>query len=137
MKRGIRIRRNLLGQMVEHAQRERLGECCGLLAGCEGVITHASPAENVASDPERNYEISPTEIVRLMREFRTEGLEFLGIYHSHPTGENWPSPRDIELAYYSEAVYVILSPRPGARKPIRAFSIQEGSVTELEFETLA
>ncbi|HXW61399.1 MAG TPA: M67 family metallopeptidase [Candidatus Acidoferrales bacterium] len=137
MNRGIRIRHDLLGQMVEHAQREPRGECCGLLAGCEGVITHVSPAENVASDPERSYEISPAEIVRLMREFRTQGLEFLGIYHSHPTGENWPSPRDIELAYYSEAVYVILSPRRDAQKPIRAFSIREGSVTEIELETLA
>ena len=40
-----------------------------------------------------------------MREMRAAGLELLGIYHSHPNGENEPSPRDVELAYYPEAAY--------------------------------
>jgi len=135
MNSRIQIRRDLFEQLLEHAEREPLGECCGLLAGERGVITLAIPAKNVASDPAKNYEIEPSEIVRMMREFRTRGLDFLGIYHSHPTGENRPSARDIELAYYSEAVYVILSPRADALRPVRAFSIRDGSVTELEWET--
>ncbi len=44
-----------------------------------------------------------------MREIRAAGLELLGIYHSHPTGENKPSARDIERAYYPEAAYFIVS----------------------------
>ena len=98
------------------------------------MITHVFPAENVATDPAKNYEIAPSEIFRMMREFRAAGLEFLGIYHSHPNGENQPSARDIELAYYSEEVYFILSPRPDAAKPLRAFSIRDGRATELEIE---
>jgi len=69
-----------------------------------------------------------------MRESRAAGLEFLGIYHSHPNGENAPSARDIELAYYSEEAYFILSSRPDAAKPVRAFSIREGRATELKIE---
>ncbi len=120
--------------MTEHAERESTRECCGLLAGRSGVITHLFRAENVAVDPTRNYEIAPKEIVRLMREFRRKGLELLGVYHSHPNGENEASPRDIELAYYSEAAYFILSPLPHAGKPVRAFSIRDGKATELEIE---
>ncbi len=109
-----------------------------MLAGQDGVITQAFPAKNVAADPVRNYEIAPKEIVRLMREFRERRLEFLGVYHSHP---NWmeanePSPKDIALAYYSEAIYFIVSPRPYAISPVRAFSIQDGRVTELEIQVL-
>ena len=69
-----------------------------------------------------------------MREFRATGLDFLGIYHSHPHGENKPSPRDIELAYYSEETYFIISPQPDAPKPVRAFSIRDGRAAELEIE---
>ena len=69
-----------------------------------------------------------------MRRFRASGVEFLGIYHSHPRGENKPSARDIELAYYSEEVYLIISPQPDASKPVRAFSIRDGRTTELEIE---
>ena len=98
------------------------------------MITRAFPAANVAANPVKAYEIAPREIVRLMREFRERKLGFLGIYHSHPNTENVPSARDIELAYYSEAAYFIVTPRPYAEKPIRAFSIRDGEVKELEIE---
>jgi desampylase len=111
-------------------------ECCGLLAGRKGVITLAFPADNIASDPSKNYEIAPADIIRLMREFRAAGLDFLGIYHSHPNGENEPSARDVELAYYSEKIYCIVSPRPDAAKPVRAFSIRDGRAEELEIKVL-
>jgi proteasome lid subunit RPN8/RPN11 len=51
------------------------------------------------------------DLFRLMREIRAAGEEFVGIYHSHPAGENRPSARDLELAYYPEVAYVIVSPR--------------------------
>ncbi len=97
-------------------------------------MTRAFSGENIASDPAKNYEIAPQEIIRLMREFRASSLEFLGIYHSHPNGDNKPSARDIELAYYSEETYLVISPQPDAPKPVRAFSIRDGRATELEIE---
>lgn len=122
--------------MMEHARREPAKECCGLLAGRDGVITHVFPAVNVAADPAKGYEIAPKGIVAMIREFRERKLEFLGIYHSHPNGKNEPSARDIELAYYSEAIYFIVSPMADAPKPVRAFSIRDGGVTELDIEVL-
>ena len=132
----IRILGVTLATVESYARRDPNRECCGLLAGREGVITHVFPAENVATDPAKSYEIAPREIFRLMREFRAAGLEFLGIYHSHPNGENVPSPRDIELAYYSEEAYFIISPLPNAPRPVRAFSIRDGGVTELQISTV-
>ena len=128
MKRAVRSRRKVYGQLLEHARRQPHRECCGILAGQEGLITQAFPAKNVAADPVRNYEIAPKEIVRLMGELRKRRLEFLGIYHSHPNwlDTNEPSPKDIALAYYSEAIYFIVTPRPYATTPIRAFSIRDG-----------
>jgi proteasome lid subunit RPN8/RPN11 len=71
-----------------------------------------------------------------MREVRAAALELVGIYHSHPTGKNEPSPRDIELAYYPDTAYVIISPEVGDAQPVRAFSIREGRATQLNFETV-
>ncbi len=132
----IQIRNEICEELTRRARCEPLRECCGLLAGRDGVITHVYPAENVAADPARNYELAPKEIVRLLREFRAQGLEFLGIYHSHPNSDNKPSPRDIELAYYSEAAYFILSPRPDAANPVRVFTIRDGRATELEIQVV-
>jgi proteasome lid subunit RPN8/RPN11 len=130
----IRIRQAALDKLQIHCESSPKSEQCGLLAGRAGVISQAFPCGNVASNPATSYEIAPREIIRLMREFRATGLEFLGIYHSHPNGENKPSPRDIELAYYSEETYFIISPRPDAPQPVRAFSIRDGRAAELEIE---
>jgi proteasome lid subunit RPN8/RPN11 len=138
VKRAIRSRRRVFGQLLEHARGQPHRECCGILAGQRDVITRAFPAKNVAADPVRNYVITHEEIVRLLGEFRERRLEFLGIYHSHPNwlDANEPSPKDIALAYYSKAIYFIVTPRPYATTPVGAFSIEDGCVTELEIQVL-
>lgn len=125
-----------MGELCEHAKKEPARECCGLLAGRDSLITNSFPTPNVAADPAKGYEIAPKELVQLMREFRDGGLEFLGIYHSHPKTDNAPSPRDIEQAYYSEETYFIVSPLPDWPRPVRAFSIRDGRATELEIEVV-
>ena len=91
------------------------------------------PAANALASP-TEYEIAPEELFRWMREIHSRGLELLGIYHSHPTGENRPSRRDIERAYYPDTPYLILSPQPDAPQPIRAFSIRDGRSSEVVIE---
>jgi proteasome lid subunit RPN8/RPN11 len=118
--------------MVECAQKNPAEECCGLLAGRDGVIARMFQATNASSRRATAYEIAPEELFALMRQIRAAGLELLGIYHSHPAGENAPSAADVERAYYSDAAYFILSPRREARNPIRAFSIRDGRVSELD-----
>jgi proteasome lid subunit RPN8/RPN11 len=129
----IRIRREILASLLDQARREPNVECSGLAGGREGAITRAFPAPNALASATA-YEIAPEDLFRLMREIRAAGLELLGIYHSHPTGENKPSARDIERAYYPDAAYFILSPRKDAPKPVRAFSIRGGRASELEIQ---
>ncbi|HVA16442.1 MAG TPA: M67 family metallopeptidase, partial [Candidatus Dormibacteraeota bacterium] len=93
------------------------------------------PARNVLESATA-FEIASAELFQLMRQIRGEDLEMLGIYHSHPRGENRPSPRDIESAFYSEAAYFIVSPLDDAVQPVRAFSIRDGRFTELQIETV-
>ena len=134
MPSAIQIRREPLTTLLEVARQEPMKECSGLLAGRDGVITRAFPGANAADDATKAYEIVPEELFRLMREIRAAGLELLGIYHSHPTGEIRPSVRDIERAYYPAVAYFILSPRTDVQQPVRAFSIRDGQVTELKIQ---
>jgi proteasome lid subunit RPN8/RPN11 len=133
MQGSIRIRREILERLQAEAQRDPTMECCGLLAGREGVITALYPATNALASATR-YEIAPEELFRLFRRMRAEGLELLGIYHSHPSGENFPSVLDIERAYYPDAAYFIVSPAPEVAQPIRAFRLQERQAHELLIE---
>ncbi|HEY4740454.1 MAG TPA: M67 family metallopeptidase [Candidatus Acidoferrales bacterium] len=132
------MRRGVIAAMRSDAEREPARECCGLLAGGggDGAITSFYPAANCAAHPATSYEIAPRDLFRIMREIRAAGLELLGIYHSHPMGDSFPSARDIERAFYADATYFILSPRPDAPKSVRAFSIRDGKVMELEIQVL-
>lgn len=138
MKRAVRSRRKVYGQLIAHARRQPNRECCGILAGQGGLITQALPAKNAAADPAWNYEIASRELARLTGELRKRRLEFLGIYHSHP---HWmdpcePSPKDIALAHESVAIHFIITPRPYAATPVRAFTIRDGRAVELEIQVL-
>lgn len=119
--------------LSQEAGRAPNEECCGLLAGRDGVIAAIFPAKNALASA-TEYEIAPEELFRLMRAIRKAELELLGIYHSHPRGENYPSRRDIERAYYPDVAYFVLSPPPEAARPVRAFSIRDGRVQELAIE---
>lgn len=130
----IRLARGVAAEILNHARGNPNEECCGLLAGRHGAIAQAFPAQNVAEHPASAHEIAPKELFRIMREIRAAGLELLGIYHSHPKGDNQPSPRDVERAYYPDAAYFILSPRADAPEPIRAYSIRDGRWTQLEIK---
>jgi proteasome lid subunit RPN8/RPN11 len=127
----VKMRQEILEEMIAHARREPHIECCGLLAGRDGVITEIFPATNSLSSPTA-YEIAPRELFEMFRTLRERELTHLGQYHSHLSTENAPSPTDIEQAGYPDQAYFIVSVRPGAPNPVRAFSIRDGAVGELE-----
>jgi proteasome lid subunit RPN8/RPN11 len=127
----IRVRAEIVEGMLRHARADPRIECCGLLAGLDGVITRSFPAKNALDSPTA-YEIAPEELFQLFRRIREEGLDHLGIYHSHPSGENAPSRTDIAQSYYPEQAYFILSPQAGAARPVRAFHIRNGSAEEIK-----
>jgi proteasome lid subunit RPN8/RPN11 len=131
---SVRVRAEILEEMLAHARREPHTECCGLLAGRDGVITAIFPAANALASA-TTYEIAPRELFELFRTLRNSKLTHLGQYHSHPLTENTPSPTDIEQAAYPDQVYFIVSPRADASKPVRAFSIRDANVLELEIVT--
>lgn len=133
MRSVVRVQAAVLERLLEEARRNRGEECCGLLAGREGVVTEVLSAPNQLASATA-YEIAPVELFRLFKQLRAASLEHLGIYHSHPAGDNAPSPTDIERAFYPDAAHFIVSPSAEAARAIRAFRICEGLVEELAIQ---
>jgi proteasome lid subunit RPN8/RPN11 len=122
-----------LDQILEQAQAEAPHEACGLLAGREGRVTHVLPARNAAERPAVAYLVDAHDQLRHFDMMEAQGLDLLGIYHSHPHSPAYPSPTDMELAYYPEAVYLIISLMHARAPALRAFRMLEGQVHEVEF----
>lgn len=125
----MKLRRELVEEMIAHAQNNLPNEACGILAGTGGEILAFYPATNAEHSPTR-YTIDPQELLRIFREVESKGWEVMGIFHSHPVTEAYPSPTDIRLAFYPEALYFILSLRDPLQPVLRAFWIVDGDVRE-------
>jgi [CysO sulfur-carrier protein]-S-L-cysteine hydrolase len=128
--RAMRMSRELFDQMVEHARTEAPNECCGMIAARDGQAVRVHPALNAAASPLR-YEIDGAEQYRIQMEIDDDDLDLGAIYHSHTRSEPVPSQTDINLAFYPDAVYVIVG-LADAEPDVRAFTIRDGQVAEAE-----
>jgi proteasome lid subunit RPN8/RPN11 len=97
------------------------------------LISHIYPATNALRSPVA-FEVPPEELFRFFREMRQQGLQHMGIYHSHPSGDPHPSPRDIERAYYSDVAYFVVVTAPKGPAGCGAFYIRDGQVQEVDIE---
>ena len=106
---GLRISRALQAQLLAEAAASPSQEVCGLLFGSEGEIVTAQPCTNVASDPDRAFEIDPAALVAAHKAARSGGPSLVGCYHSHPNGRTAPSPRDADAAWGGRLVWIIIA----------------------------
>ena len=77
---------------------------------------------NVHPQPTTRYVIDPREQLKAFRSIDAAGEELLGIYHSHPVSQPYPSPTDRAEAHYTDTVYVLVSVRT-AKPEVAAFRI--------------
>ena len=117
--------------MVMHAVDQLPYEACGLLAGTDGSVARFYPTRN-ADHSRFTYRLDPTEQLRVFNDIEGQGLDLVGIFHSHTHTEAYPSPTDRAQAFYPEAHYVLLSLQDRDDPKIRAFTIRDGLIEEQE-----
>jgi proteasome lid subunit RPN8/RPN11 len=123
----IRIPAALLAEIKAHCARARPEEACGLLVGAGEQVVRVEPAENVAEDRRRRFEVDPGLLLRLHRELRGGALSVLGVYHSHPDGLPEPSAVDLAKALDPALAWLIV----GADGAARAWRIEDGRAREI------
>ena len=128
----MRISKQLVDELVDHARSEAPIECCGMIASRDGAAVRVYRATNAAASPLR-YEIDGAEQYRIQMEIEDADLDLGAIYHSHTRTEPYPSQTDINLAFYPDAVYVIVG-LAGDRPDVRGYEIRDGQVQEAALE---
>jgi proteasome lid subunit RPN8/RPN11 len=126
----MRISRDLFDEMVAHARADAPNECCGMIASRDGNAVKLFQAANAAASPLR-YEIDGAEQYRIQMAIDDEGLDLGAIYHSHTRSAPYPSQTDINLAFYPDALYVIVG-LAGDQPEVRAYEIRDGKVADAE-----
>ena len=125
----VYIPRALVDQMVQHALAQRPNEACGMVAGLGNRATKVYPATNSEASPVR-YLMEPRDQLRIMRDIEDHDWDLLGIFHSHTHTAAYPSQTDVSLAYYPDALYIIVSLADAANPVVRAFHIVDGQIRE-------
>jgi proteasome lid subunit RPN8/RPN11 len=120
---GLRLPRELADQLVAHAIEDLPNECCGMIAGVDGTARRVLRAANTESSPFM-YVMEPREQLRLMEEIEDAGEELLAVYHSHTRSAAYPSRTDVELAFFPQTLYLIVSLADRGSPDIRAFLIR-------------
>ncbi|MCL5986516.1 MAG: M67 family metallopeptidase [Actinobacteria bacterium] len=130
------MRKKQFEEIIRHSKGSLPREACGILAGRDNKVEKVYKMKNISETPKVCYFIDPKEQLTVFKEMRQVGKELMGIYHSHSTTDAYPSSRDCEMAFYSDAIYVIISLKDPGRPEMRAFRIVDGSITEEELVVL-
>jgi proteasome lid subunit RPN8/RPN11 len=121
----IKINSGAWETMVAHAQSTFPDECCGVMVGKidgdEKQVTTAIALENAyKGKQEDRYEIRPEDLLAADKNARAEGLDLIGIFHSHPDCDAYFSKTDLENScpWYS---FVVLSIKGGKFDHAKSF----------------
>jgi proteasome lid subunit RPN8/RPN11 len=118
-------------EIVAHAREDLPNECCGIVAARDGSAVKVFRATNAEASPVR-YGLDPREQYEIMMEIDRSGWTLGAIYHSHTRSPAYPSQTDVNLAFYPDALYVIVSLQDPERPDLRAFKIADGKIGEVE-----
>ena len=128
----MRIRSCVVDEMITHAREDFPVECCVLLRGARDLVTESVRCQNELESGTA-FSIPPQELFHFFRTTREMGMEFAGVYHSHPEYPATPSERDVKEFYYPEVSYWVISLQEGL-PVVRCFKWGERRFLECNFE---
>ena len=82
---------NLKHILIRAAATSPCAEICGF------ITNRMSPyfVLNSAEEPKLGFYMAPADYARAIELIASSGDEIIGVFHSHPSGDNWPSQNDM------------------------------------------
>ncbi len=107
--------------LSNHAEQENPNESCAILFGKEsGETTFVEKiflTENIENSP-ANFTISAEQRLEADKIERESDLKIIGIFHSHPNSEAYPSNTDKKFMELNPEIWIIFS---GISKDFKAY----------------
>jgi proteasome lid subunit RPN8/RPN11 len=128
----LRLPRAIADEIAEHARIGLPDEACGIVSGVDATATRFHPAVNADASPFR-YSIDSQDLLRIVTEIDDAEEDLLAIYHSHTRSPAFPSRTDVELAFWPDAAYLIVS-LASDPPDLKAYSIRDGRIAKRELQ---
>ncbi|MFZ0544883.1 MAG: M67 family metallopeptidase [Candidatus Promineifilaceae bacterium] len=131
----LKIDKQLKEKIESHGITSYPFEGCGLLLGkqvgsdngdVDNVVTSIFPVANsweVEEEKPERFLISPADMLQAELAAASQGLDIVGIFHSHPDHPPIASPRDVAWAAWSGHSYLITEIRQGQPRQSRSWQL--------------
>ncbi len=136
MRPVLTLPRAMVDQVLAHARRDHPDECCGVIAGRDGVATRLFAMANAERSP-TGFVFDPQEQLRVWRAMDDADEDLLVVYHSHTMTEAYPSRTDVRWSANTPGAHWLLVSTRSDDDEVRAFLIAaDGTVAEEPVEVV-
>ena len=115
--------------LSQYSENQKPKESCALLFGKDNQVLDIFLTENIEESPV-NFTISNEQLIEGYKIAEEKKMDVIGIFHSHPNSDAFPSSTDRKFMQSNPVVWIIYS---GINKNFRAFVLESDSV-EIQIE---
>jgi len=115
--------------LSEHSENQKPNESCAILFGKNDQVLDLFLTENIEKSSV-NFTISNEQLIEGYKIAEEKEMEVIGIFHSHPDSDAFPSNTDKKFMQSNPVVWVIYS---GINKNFRAYLL-ETDIIEIPIE---
>ncbi len=106
--------------LSEYSENQKPNESCALLFGKDDKVSDLFLTENIEKSPV-NFTISNKQLIEGYNMAEEKNIEVIGIFHSHPDSEAYPSNTDKKFMQSNPVAWIIYS---GINKNFRAYYLE-------------
>jgi len=106
--------------LSEYSENQKPNEACAILFGKDDQVLDLFLTENIEKSPV-NFTISNEQLIEGYRIAEEKKMEVIGIFHSHPDSDAYPSNTDKKFMQSNPVVWIIYS---GINKNFRAYLLE-------------
>lgn len=130
----LHLSKALQGRLARLARRGHPHEVCGLLVGRVAgecvAVDRVREARNLNQERAGDrYELDPADFLAVDAEARRDGLEIVGIWHTHPDCPARPSSTDLAAAWEGYS-YLIVAVAASGEVDLRSWRLDGGRFHE-------
>jgi proteasome lid subunit RPN8/RPN11 len=106
--------------LSEYSENQKPNESCAILFGKKNKVSDMFLTENIEKSP-MNFTISNEQLIEAYKTAEEKNVEIVGIFHSHPNSDAFPSNTDEKFMHVNPVTWIIYS---GINKNFKAFILE-------------
>ena len=106
--------------LSEYSENQKPNESCAILFGKNNQILDLFLTENIEESPV-NFTISNKQLIEGYKVAEEKKMDVIGIFHSHPDSDAYPSNTDKKFMQSNPVVWIIYS---GINKNFKAYLLE-------------